>query len=81
MHIIEEYKFCLNIIKIKKNIFNAFDVISLLEIYFNKITFYPIVSEELNKYSRDLGIVNITKNNIFVIGIRDRHNFLWEFNK
>lgn len=81
MHIIEEYKFCLDIIKINKNIFNAFDVISLLEIYFNKITFYPIVSEELNRYSRDLGIVNITNNNIFFTGICDGYNFLWTFDK
>lgn len=79
MPIIEEYKFCLNIIKNKKEVFNAFDVISLLDVYFDKITFYSIVGKELDKYSEVLGITNITQNNMIIFDICNEYSFSWKF--
>lgn len=37
---LEQYKLCLNIIQHEKEVFNVFDVIKLLNIYFDKISFY-----------------------------------------
>ena len=76
---IEEYRFCLNIIKKNKKVFNAFDVISLFDIYFDKITFYTIISNDLNNFSSDLGIINITKNFSFIVSSSNEYSFIWKF--
>jgi len=76
---LEEYKLCLNIIKDQKEVFNVFDVIKLLNIYFDKISFYSLVGKDLDKYCSDLGIINITKNYMFVLEKCDECFLLWKF--
>ena len=76
---LEEYKLCINIIKNEKEVFNVFDVIKMLNIYFDKITFYSLVGKDLDKYSDYLGITNITKNYMFVLDMCNEYCLLWKF--
>ena len=79
MSCLEEYKLCLNIIKDQKEVFSVFDVIKILNIYFDKISFYSLVGKDLDKYCSDLGIVNITKNYMFVPEKCNEFFLLWKF--
>ena len=76
---LEEYKLCMNIIKNEKEVFNVFDVIKMLNIYFDKITFYSLVGKDLDRYCDDLGITNITKNYMFILDMCNEYCLLWKF--
>ena len=76
---LEQYKLCLNIIKDQKEVFSVFDVIKILNIYSDKISFYSLVCKDLDKYCSDLGIVNITKNYMLVLEKCNECFLLWKF--
>lgn len=78
---LEEYRFCLNSIRKIKNEFNIFDVICLLEIYFDHIVFYPSISDDLNFYAKELSIENATKNFELDFNIYTIHYSCWRFIK
>ncbi len=77
---INDYRFCLNIIRKNKDEFNVFDVIHLLDIYFDYVSFYPFVCRDLILYSSHLGIKNITKNFEVNLDIFSGHYLSWGFN-
>ncbi len=78
---LNEYKFCLNIIKQNKHEFNVFDIMHMLDIYFDYISFYPSICKDLNLLSKDLGITNNTKNFEMYFSIYSEHYSSWSFNE
>lgn len=79
MTIFEEYRFCLDIVKKSKSEFSAFDVISLLDVYFNRLSFYPSISKDLDLFSQYLGIKKVSRNYPLEYNIYMEHYSLWFF--
>ena len=52
----------------------------MLDIYFDRISFYPSVSKDLDLYAENLGIVNSTKNFQLDFDPFSDYYLSWSFN-
>ncbi|MGL5346941.1 MAG: hypothetical protein ACRDA3_06295 [Peptostreptococcaceae bacterium] len=77
MYYMKKYEYCLEILRRNTTTFNVFDLMSLLEIYFEDISFYPSVCNILNSHSNYFKIENINLN--VEVDIYTVHNLIWKF--
>lgn len=79
MYYIKKYEYCLKLIRKNNSTFNAFDLMKLLEIYFDDINFYPCVCKTLNLYSNYFKIENEILNLGIEFDVYAIHNSIWRF--